>query len=167
MVKIPEDPGVYLSALYMSICRGDIPSAKLAYRCISSCDRAAFYFRDILSKAALFHFSILPLEVERVTPHTAWGIISGMCKSPLDKRALALSIMELNGRTSNRASWEFNKWLKGNKGGHNTPQPLQKRIIQDAVRYLNREVDNDEDFLNDEFSFSYKARRYLRARYCF
>ena len=94
MLKLPESPGVYLSTLYMSICRGDMPSAKLAFRYISLYDNSAFYFKDILSKAALFHFSILPSEVERVTSKTAWGVISGMCKSPLDKRALALSIME-------------------------------------------------------------------------
>ena len=157
MLKLPESPGVYLSTLYMSICRGDMPSAKLAFRYISLYDKAAFYFKDILIKASLFHFSILPPEVEQVTSKTAWGVISGMCKSPLDKRALALSIMELNGRTSNRASWEFSKWLRNNKTIHSTPQPLQKRILQDAVRYLNREIDTEESILDDDSFFSYKA----------
>lgn len=162
--KFPEDIGVYLSILFMSICRGDIASAKLAYRHISLYDKAAFYFRDILSKASLFHFSILPLEVKNVTLYTAWEVISGMCRSPLDKRALSLSIIEINGRTSNsRIALEFNKWLRSNKATEGPPQPLQKRLIQDAVRYLNKEANlNNDDFLEETSFFSSRSEDILK-----
>ena len=164
MLKIPENIGVYLSTLYISICRGDIPSAKLAYRYISSCDKAAFYFKDVLAKASLFHFSILPIEVIEVTPQTAWGIISGMCRSPLDKRALALSILEINGRTSSRASWEFSRWLKSNKTTAISPQPLQKRLTQDAVRFLNRSAYlEEEEYIDDVSFFSYKSEEITKV----
>ena len=163
MQRIPEDLGIYISVLFMAICRGDTPSAKLAYRCLYPLPNSDFLFRDVLCKAALFHFSMLPLEITNITKETAWGIILGMCIAPLDKRALSLSIMEINEEYQSRVAWDFSRWLKQNRSDTKSPQPLQRSLLQEAVKYLDREITIGAEVGGNNNYFSSKAIEYDRV----
>lgn len=98
MTRFPETLGIYESMLDMSICRGDLPSAKLAFRAISLFSK---YPVDtlvaVLSKASLLHFSALPEEILRLDMDDAWMIISGMCEADLDKRAYSIASLYIRG----------------------------------------------------------------------
>jgi len=98
VTRFPETLGIYESMLDMSICRGDLPSAKLAFRAISLfSEYPVDTLISVLAKTSLVHFSVLPYEIIRLDMDDAWAIISGMCEAALDKRAYAVASLFIRG----------------------------------------------------------------------
>ena len=139
--------------LFMSICRGDLPSALVAYKYILSLSPAQHphdILRSVIWKASAFHFSALPPEIINVEQNNIWNIISGMCNSCLDKRALSLFLMISNG-SNNTKTTAFKKWIE------RTPldikfNTLEDKMIHAAILHLNMGSSN----IADDF-FSYNA----------
>jgi hypothetical protein len=164
VIRLPENLGIYLSTLYMSICRGDLPSAKLAYRHLCLKPQPLSLFKDILSRAALFHFSVIPTEISNLTLQSVWDVISGMCKSSIDNRALSLSIMELNkNHGGNIEARRFHIWLKNNQLLLTSPLLLQKRLMMAAVKYLIYQEADSFSILEDDSYFLYNKEPFLEV----
>jgi hypothetical protein len=131
-----------------------MPSAKLAFRVLSSYTQGFYILKEILSKVSIFHFSVMPSQIVNITPEKIWSVICGMCNAPLDKRALSLSILELN-INSSKYSWEFHHWLKTNNINTQTFQSLQTKLITAALCYLRPDFNMVEEVLLDDDYFYY------------
>ena len=149
--RVPEELGVYKSILYISVCRGDLSSAYLAYKYISLYNNSYNIFSSLLWKAAAFHFSALPSEIIHLEENSIWKVISGMCNSCLDKRALSLFLM-LSNQGNTKSVRLFKKWLETNKETAQNFSSVEDRTIHAAITYLHMdELDISEDY------FSYNA----------
>lgn len=115
-MRIPENISIYDSILEMSICRGDMSSAKLALRYYQSREIDDSHLKYLLSRIVLTHFSFLTEEVHCVNYTTAWKIISGLCVTPLNYSALTLSILQIYGYDSplldEIKTWSFLQYKK-------------------------------------------------------
>lgn len=154
LTKLPENLEIYKSMLFMSICRGDLPAAYIAYKYISSLSPPSHsysIFSSILWKASAFHFSALPLEVVKLEGKNIWNIISGMCNSCIDKRALSLFLM-LSYKSSAQKSKLFKKWLDTNQILIRNFTTFEDKMIHSAITYLNQ----TDGILAEDF-FSYNA----------
>lgn len=118
MTRFPENIGIYESMLEMSICRGDIPSAKLAYRAISLFHPYPLkYFSFLLGRIATSYFSIFPNELLHLDLTSTWAVISAMCEADLDRRAYVTASLYLkNGVADSHITHDLDRWIKANRG---------------------------------------------------
>ena len=150
LTRIPEDINIYTSMLYMSICRGDVSSAYLAYKYISLHNNSYNILSTTLWRASAFHFSALPSEITKLPKNNIWEIILGMCNSLLDKRALSLFLILSNDNNFKKIK-HFKKWLELNKSIKYNFSSVEDRIIQSAIHYFNM---TEETIADDYFSFN-------------
>jgi hypothetical protein len=148
--RVPEELGVYKSILYISICRGDLPSAALAYKYISLHNNSYNILSAVLWKAAAFHFSALPSEIIHLEKNNIWKAIAGMCNSCLDKRALSLFLM-LSNNSNTKSIRVFKNWLEANKEMSQNFSSVEDRIVYAAIRHLQT---NELDIAEDYFSYN-------------
>lgn len=141
--------------LDMSICRGDLPSAKLALRAISlfSKDPVGSLI-STLTKTSLTHFSVIPEEILRLDMGNAWMIISGMCVADLDKRAHSIASLYLRGR-SNPITHNFMRWKMAAEPYKITPyiNTYMDKLVYEVVISMNRRLPDSEYFQFSGISF--------------
>lgn len=146
--RFPEKLGIYESMLDMSICRGDLPSAKLAFRAISLFSKDPVEtLTCILTKVSLIHFSVLPEEVIRLDMEDAWPIISGMCTADLDKRAYSIACLFMRERL-NPITHNFIRWKKSHEPYSLIPtiSTYIDKLLYEVVLSMNRKLPDKEYF---------------------
>lgn len=147
ITRLPETLGIYESMLDMSICRGDLPAAKLAFRAISSFSKYPVdTLSSVLIRASLLHFSVLPSEIIRVDMSDAWEIISGMCEASLDKRAYTIASFFING-VNTPLVHDFVRFSYSESGTCAIPlSTYMDRLLYKVVVSMNRVISDNKYF---------------------
>lgn len=150
MTRFPETIGIYESLLEMSICRGDVLSAKLAYRAISLFHPTPLvYFSSLLSRISASYFSVFPAELLHLDLPTTWLIISAMCEADLDRRAYVTASLYLKeGISGGHVTHDLDRWIKSNRR-FEIPSFLVTsidRLIYTSVASMNRVIPDLEYF---------------------
>ena len=134
-MKIPEHISIYKSMLEMAVCRGDIPSVKLALKYILLKDNAINILLDSLHRIALQQFSYIysppdPVDLQCLED----DILYYATQTSVDFRALSLSILYFHS-TLFQIELEFKEWEKSYHPAVNISS-LKQLIQYKAAVYL-------------------------------
>lgn len=134
----------------MSICRGDLPSAKLAFKAISLFSKDPVgVLSTVLIRSSMMHFSVLPEEIFRLGIDDVWMVISGMCEANLDKRAYSIASLYIRDTPRNNPIvQDLIRWYKTSS---KSTIPTELSTYIDTVLYntvvsMNRKIKDTEYF---------------------
>ena len=151
-VKIPEEVGIYKSILTMSVSRGDDCRAQLAHNYL-----LVDHFQELkecIVSTSLFNFSVLPEEVLVCSPETSWAIVSGMCNSLPDYRALSLSILYFRNKLNDYCPGAWKNIRPFLWKLSDSPVSYREAVVAAAVAYLGGSTKEDNCVIVDDY-FSY------------
>jgi hypothetical protein len=134
MIRIPEHISIYKSMLEMAVCRGDVPSVKLALKYILLRDNAGAILKNSLDKIVLQQYSLCPPVYELTLDELKNEFIVWASEPSVDYRALSLAILYFKD-TDFSIAQDFKIWEKSYRPSINISS-FKQLILFKAAKYI-------------------------------